>query len=58
MARSILVIVSHVHADPTAGFHDLGGDFYSTSVNTQRRTRNLVHQVEVLGPHVTLTPTA
>jgi len=58
VARSILVIVWHLLADPTARFHDLGGDFYSTSVNTQRRTRNLVHQLEVLGHRVTLTPAA
>ena len=58
VARSILVIVWHLLADPTARFHDLGVDFYTRTVNTQRRTRNLVHQLEVLGHHVTLTPAA
>jgi transposase len=58
VARSILVIVWHLLANPTARFHDLGADFYPRAVNTQRRTRNLVHQLEVLGHHVTLTPTA
>jgi transposase len=58
VARSILVIVWHLLADPTARFHDLGAEFYPRAVNTQRRTRNLVHQLEVLGHHVTLTPTA
>jgi transposase len=58
VARSILVIVWHLLVDPTARFHDLGVDFYTRSVNTQRRTRNLVHQLEVLGHHVTLTPAA
>lgn len=58
VARSILVIIWHLLADPTARFHDLGPDFYTTAVNTQRRTRNLVHQLEVLGHNVTLTPAA
>lgn len=58
VARSILVIVWHLLADPTARFHDLGSDFYSRTVHTERRTRNLVHQLEALGLQVTLTPAA
>jgi transposase len=58
VARSILVIVWHLLANPTARFHDLGADFYPRAVNTQRRTRNLIHQLEILGHHVTLTPVA
>ncbi|HEX9312618.1 MAG TPA: IS110 family transposase [Actinomycetota bacterium] len=58
VARSILVIVWHLLADPTARFHDLGSDFYATAVNKDRRTRNLVHQLEVLGHKVILTPAA
>jgi transposase len=58
VARSILVIVWHLLADPTARFHDLGADFYPRAVNTQRRTRNLIHQLEILGHRVTLTPAA
>lgn len=58
VARSILVIVWHLLTDPTARFHDLGADFYTRTVHTERRTRNLVHQLEVLGHHVTLTPAA
>jgi len=58
VARSILVIVWHLLADPTARFHDLGADFYPRTINTQRRTRNLVHQLEILGHRVTLTPAA
>ena len=58
VARSILVIVWHLLADPTARFHDLGADFYSRTVHTERRTRNLVHQLEALGHQVTLTPAA
>ena len=58
VARSILVIVLHLLADPTARFHDLGADFYPRAVNRQRRTRNLIHQIEILGHRVTLTPAA
>jgi len=58
VARSILVIVWHLLADPTARFRDLGPDFYATAVNKDRRTRNLVHQLEALGHKVTLSPAA
>ena len=58
VARSILVIIWHLLADPTARFRDLGSDFYSRSVHTERRTRNLIHQLEALGHHVSLTPAA
>jgi len=58
VSRSILVIVWHLLADPTARFHDLGPDFYSRTATSQRRVRNLVHQLEVLGHNVTLSPVA
>ena len=56
--RSILVIVWHLLADPTARYHDLGADFYANRVNKERKTRQLVHQLEALGHHVTLQPIA
>lgn len=58
VARSILVTVWHLLADPTRRFSDLGSNFYVRSVHTERRTRNLVRQLEVLGHHVTLSPAA
>ena len=58
VARSILVIVWHLLADPTARYHDLGSDFYPRTVHPDRRTRNLVRQLEALGHQVTLTPAA
>lgn len=58
VARSILVIVWHLLADPTARFHDLGADHYTRRIDKNRRTRHLVHQLEALGHHVTLTPAA
>jgi transposase len=56
--RSILVIVWHLLADPAARYHDLGADFYARRINKDRRIRNLVHQLEALGNHVTLQPIA
>jgi transposase len=56
--RSILVIVWHLLADPSARYHDLGADFYARRINKHRRTRTLVHQLEALGHHVTLQPIA
>jgi transposase len=58
VARSILVIVWHLLADPTARFHDLGASFYATRVNKDRKTRSLVHQLEALGHKVILQPAA
>jgi transposase len=54
-ARSILVIVWHLLADPTARFHDLGPHYHSTRTNTDRKTRSYVRQLEALGYEVTLT---
>ena len=54
VARSILVIVGHLLADPTARYHDLGSDFYANRIDKNRRTRHLVRQLEALGHTVTL----
>jgi transposase len=54
IARSILVIVWHLLADPTARYHDLGADFYAKRIDKNRRQRHLVHQLEALGYAVTL----
>ena len=58
VARSILVIVWHLLADPTARFVDLGPDFYERRVNKERRTRDLVRQLQALGHQVTLSTAA
>ena len=58
IARSILIIVWHLLADPTARFHDLGVDYYANRTDTTRKTRNLVRQLEALGHKVTLQPAA
>ncbi|WP_233606658.1 transposase [Micromonospora sp. Llam0] len=56
VARSILVIIWHLLADPTTRFHDLGADYHDRRVNTIRKTNNLVRQLEALGHTVTLQP--
>ena len=58
IARSILVIVWHLLADPTARFHDLGADYYTRRIDKARKTRSLVHQLQALGHKVTLEPAA
>jgi transposase len=58
VARSILVIVWHLLADPTARFHDLGADYHTRRIDRDRKTRNLVHQLQALGHKVTLQPAA
>jgi transposase len=56
VARSILVIIWHLLADPSARYHDLGPDYHDKRVNTDRKLNNLVRQLEALGHTVTLNP--
>ena len=58
VARSILVIIWNMLNDPTARFHDLGADYHTTRINTERRTRNYVTQLMAMGYRVTLEPAA
>ena len=58
VGRSILVIVWHLLADPTAHYHDLGAGFSDTRINADRTKRNHVRQLEALGYKVTLEPAA
>jgi transposase len=58
VGRSILIIVWHLLADPTARFHDLGAGFYDTRINPERVKLNHVRQLEALGYKVTLEPAA
>ena len=57
VARSILVIIWHLLADPTSRYHDLGPDYHTNRINTDRKIRNLIHQLEALGQTVTLQTT-
>jgi transposase len=56
VARSILVIIFHLLADREARFRDLGSGWYDQHIDAQRKTRNLIRQLEALGHTVTLTP--
>jgi len=58
VARSILVIVWHLLADPTARFHDLGIDYHANRTDTDRKVRNHLRQLQALGYTVTLNPIA
>jgi transposase len=58
VARSILIIVWHLLADPTTRFHDLGADFSTNHTDTDPKTRNHIRQLQALGFTVTLTPAA
>jgi transposase len=58
IARSLLVIVFELLADPAARYRDLGADFYIRHLDTRRRTDRLVRQLEALGHSVTLAPAA
>ena len=56
IARSILVIIFHLLADPEARFHDLGPDFYDNRISRERKIRNHIRQLEALGLDVTTAP--
>ena len=58
VARSILVIVWHLLADPSARFSELGAGYYASRIDTDRKTRNHVRQLEALGYTVTLAQAA
>jgi transposase len=58
VARTILVIIWHLLADPAARYHDLGAGYHASRIDTERKTRNHVRQLEALGYTVTLAPAA
>ena len=58
IARSILVIVWHLLADRATRYRDLGAGYYTSRIDKNRKTRNHVRQLEVLGYTVTLAPAA
>ena len=58
IARSILVITWHLLSDRDARFHDLGGDYHTSRIDKNRKTRSHVRQLEALGYSVVLAPAA
>ena len=58
IARSVLVIIYHLLADPAARFNDLGPDHYDSRLNRDRKTLNHVRQLQALGLNVTIEEAA
>ncbi|MFJ5879829.1 IS110 family transposase [Kitasatospora cineracea] len=58
VARSILTIAWHLISDPDARYQDIGPDWHQRHLNTTRKTRDLVRQLQALGHQVTLAPAA
>lgn len=57
VAHSLLVMAYHI-IDRGVDYQELGGDWFARRVDPQRRTQQLVRQLEALGHGVTLTPAA
>jgi len=58
VARSILVIIWHLLADPAARYTDLGPGYYQARTDKDRRIRNHIRQLEaLLGHPITITTT-
>ena len=58
VARSILVIIWHLLADPAARYTDLGYGYYQARTDTDRKLRNHIRQIQALCFTVTLTRAA
>ena len=58
VARSILVIIWHLLADPEARFTDLGPDWHERKTDRDRKIRGHLRQLQALGLDVTITPAA
>jgi transposase len=58
VARTILVIIWHLLADPAARYRELGPDWHQHATDRARRTRSHLAQLKALGYDVTLTPAA
>ena len=58
VARSILVIIWHLLANPEARFRDLGPDYHTQRIHTERKLRNHIAQLTAMGYRVTVEPAA
>ena len=58
IARSILVIIFHLLADPAARFRDLGPGYYDNRISRERKINNHVRQLQALGLNVTIEEAA
>jgi len=58
VARSILVIVWHLLKDPAARYTELGHGYYQGRLDTDRRLKNHIRQIQALGFAVSITKAA
>jgi transposase len=59
VARSILVIIWHLLADPAARYTDLGPGYYQARTDKDKKIKNHIRQIEaLLGHPITITPEA
>ena len=59
VARSILVVIWHLPADPAARFTDLGPGYYQARLDKDKKVRNHIRQIEaLLGHPITIAPKA
>jgi transposase len=58
VARTILLIIWHLLSDRAARYDDLGDNYYVTTINTDRKLRSHIRQINALGYDVTITPAA
>jgi transposase len=58
VARSILVIIWNLLADPAARYQDLGAGYHASRIDTGKKVRNHIRQLEALGYTVALTHAA
>jgi transposase len=59
VARSILVIIWHLLADPAARFTDLGPGYYQARTDKDKKIKNHIRQIEaLLGHPITITNAA
>jgi transposase len=58
VARSILVIIWHLLADPAARYTELGHGYYQGRLDTDRRLKNHIRQIQALGFTVSITKAA
>ena len=58
VARSILVIIWHLLANPAARYADLGPGYYQARLDTDRKLRNHIRQIQALGFDVAVTRAA
>jgi transposase len=59
VARSILIIIWHLLADPAARFTDLGPGYYQARTDKDKKIKNHIRQIEaLLGHPITITNAA